>query len=257
MILAAAGVAVSLYFIFIRDRNDFFYLFAVSLLVLMIAYVFQYQIDQLMVRGIPQTIPPAMRAMLIHTAPHFQQMTNLHKKMIEDRMQRWIMKKEFISQNKQDPPEDVKYILAYYGALLTMHQEDYLYDGIDRIVFYHHPFLTPHHSYEVHIVEVEKTDGTIIVSVPDLLKGHLEKGYYNLAAHAMAEAYRLKYLDHPIHWPDDIWEQLESISSIPKTRLEEYLGLMPEDPWPVAVHHQIVYQQSSIREVVSILPQLV
>jgi hypothetical protein len=255
MVLALLATAVSGYLIFFKDRDDFVFLFSISLVVLTVSYVFQYQIDQLMIRGVAQRIPVAMRAMLMNTAPHFQQLTVQQKLMMEDRMARWIMKKEFISQNKQDAPEDVKFILAYYAILLTLHQKEYLYDNLDRIVFYHHPFLTPAHEDDVHIYEIELKDGTIIISVPHLLKGHLEKGYYNIALHSMADAFRKLYLKNEIQWPDDIWEILEDISAISKQKIEDYIGLPIDEPWPVAVHHQFTYSQSNIPEVVNVLPQ--
>ena len=256
MILAAAAILGCAYFIFFKDRDDFLYPLGAALLVLMITYVFQYQIDQLMTRGVPQVLPGAMRAMLMNTTPHYIRLSEGQQRLVEDRMHRWIQKKEFISQNKQEPPEDVKYILAYYAVLLTIHQEKYLYDGLDRIVFYHHPFLTPGHNEEVHIVEVESKDGTIIISVPDMLKGHLEKGYYNIALHTMAIAYKEVYMNKDVAWPEDIWHQLELISGISKERLEDYIGMPLNDPWPVAVHHQVTYSNSHIPEVVEVLPQL-
>lgn len=254
-ILAAVAVAGSAYFIFFKDRHDFVWLFAVSLIIMTLAYVFQYQIDQLMIRGIPQKLDPAMRQMLLNTAPHFKRMTDLQRQLIEDRMKRWVQKKDFINKNEKDAPEDVKYILAYDAILLTIHQEEYLYDGLDRIVFYHHPFLTPSHMDDAHILEVEPVDGTIIISVPHLLRGHFEKGFYNLGLHAVAQAYYHCYVKDPVEWPDDIWEILESISSISKSKIEAYIGLPLDNPWPVAVHHQLTYGNASIPEVLMLLPQ--
>ena len=255
MILAAVAVAGSAYFIFFKDRDDFLYLFAISLIVLMITYIFQFQIDQLITRGMPQVIPGAMNAMLFHTSPHFEAMSEQQRQMVADRMKRWIIKKEFLNKNEQDAPEDAKYIIAYYAILLTIHQKSYLYDGIDRVVFYHHPFLTPEFPEDVHIVEVESNDGTIIISVPHMLKGHMEKGYYNLALHAMADAYKINYLREKIEWPSDIWEQLEKISSISRQKIEDYIGLPIEDPWPVAVHHQLMYKNIYLPEVLKVFPQ--
>lgn len=255
MVLAGFGALVCAYFIFIRDV-DMLYPLALSILVLVVAYTFQFQIDQLMIRGVPQRLDPEMRKMLLFTTPWFAAMDESHQYMAEDRMKRWILRKDFINKNEQEAPEDVKYILAWYAILLTMHQEKFLYEKLDRIVFYHHPFLTPHQLDDAHIVEVEEQDGTVILSVPHLLKGHMEKGYYNIALHAMAEAYALSYLPEEIQWPDDIWERLEAISSIPRERIEAYIGLKVLDPWPVAVHHQVTYAGAAIPEVLQRLPQL-
>jgi len=176
--------------------------------------------------------------------------------MMEDRMVRWIMKKDFIDKNDQKAPEDVRYMLAFYAVLLTLHQESFLYEGLDRVVFYHHPFLTPSHGDDVHIAEVEIEDGTMIISVPHVIKGHLERGYYNIALHMMAAAYQKLYLKKELKWEDDIWLKLESISSISKDSIDAYIGLPVVSPWPVAVHHQYVYAGANIEQVTSVLGQL-
>ncbi len=249
IVLAVVGVALSAYFIFFKDREDMIYTLAISLLILVIAYTFQYQIDQLMIRGVPQKLDIDMRHMLLRTTPQFSQMPVMQQRMVEDRIKRWIIKKDFINKNEQDAPEDVKYILAWYAILLTLHQEDFLYDGVNRIVFYHHPFLSPAHTDDVHIAEVESEDGTMIISVPHLIKGHMEKGYYNIGLHAIAQAYSVCYPTEPIQWPTDIWDQLEAISTISKEKLEAYIGLPLTDPWPVAVHHQVTYRDVLIPEI--------
>lgn len=255
LVLAALAVAVCGYYIFFEEREDMIWPLAAALLILVVAYIFQYQIDQLMIRGVPQRLDGAMRQMLVHTAPQFVMMPEIRQLMVEDRMKRWVIKKDFINKNEQDAPEDVKYILAWYAVLLTMHQEAYLYDGLDRVVFYHHPFLTPGHTDDVHIMEVEPEDGTMIISVPHLIKGHMERGYYNVALHMMAEAFAISYVKEKITWPDDIWQQLELISSISKEKIEAYIGLPLTDPWPVAVHHQLTYRGTVIPEVLEKLPQ--
>lgn len=256
MVFAAAGVVLCAYFIFFKDRPDLIYLLSVCLLILVVTYVFQYQIDQLMIRGVPQALDNDMRQMLLATSRQFRDMPVPNKQMAEDRMVRWVMKKDFINKNEQKAPEDVHYILAWYAILLTMHQKVFLYDGIDRIVFYHHPFLSPLHPDDVHISEVEKEDGTMIISVPHLIRGHMEKGFYNIALHAIAEAYAACYLQEPMQWPEDIWDQLESVSTISKEKIDAYIGLPVDDPWPVAVHHQVMYPKADFPEVMKHLPQL-
>jgi hypothetical protein len=256
MVIAAAAVAGFGFLIFFKDRDDLIVYLAISLIILVISYVFQFQIDQMMSRGVPLRLDSAMRSLLLNTAPQFKAMTSIQQLMVEDRMMRWVLKKDFINQNEQEAPEDVKFILAYYAILLTMHQEAYDYDGLDRVIFYHHPFLSPHFMDDVHIIEIEKEDGSLIISVPHLLKGHLEQGYYNTGLHLMAEAYQHCYLRHEIHWNIDIWYTLEKLSSISKEAIDHYIGLPVLNPWPVAVHHQMIYKGILIPEVVQELPQL-
>ncbi len=256
MIIAGLGVAVSGYLIFFQERDDLAVLFIISLILLVLAYTFQFQLDQLMIRGEAQKLDASMAAMLRQSAPHYAALPMEKRLMLEDRMMRWILKKEFIIKDDRKPPEDLKHILAYYACLLTLHQEDYHYPGIDRFVFYHHPFLTPGEMDHAHIVEVELVDGTVILSVPHLLKGHFEKGYYNIALHAMAILYRHCYLRDEITWEDGIWSRLEAISHIRHDQIEAYIGIPVSDPWPVAVHHQLTYRGSHIAQVTTQIPQL-
>ena len=256
LVLSGLGVAISGYYVFFKDRDDLIILFAICLLVGVIGYIFQYQIDQLMMRGVPQKLDSAMRGMLIHTSPQFRELHQTHQQLVEDRMKRWVMKKDFIQKNDQDAPEDVKYILAYYSILLTLQQKEFLYTDLDRVAFYHHPFLSPAHPDDVHIAEVEREDGTLIISVPHLIKGHLEKGYYNIGLHLMADAFQQIYLEEKIVWHPDIWIQLEEISGMSRDSIEAYIGLPLDNPWPVAVHHQVVFHNAQIEEVTSRLPQL-
>ena len=255
MVLSAAAVIGFGYFIFFEDRDDLIIYCGFSLIILVIAYVFQFQIDQMMTRGVPLKLDAAMRTMLLNTAPHFRAMSPERQLLVEDRMVRWIMQKDFINKNEQDAPEDVKYILAYYAILLTLHQEAYQYSGLDRIVFYHHPFLTPGVTDDAHISEIEIEDGVLIISVPHLLMGHMEKGYYNVALHLMAEAFDHVYNIEPVQWHEDIWFSLEKISGISKTAIDDYIGIPVTNPWPVAVHHQLTYKDIHISEVIQRLPQ--
>jgi hypothetical protein len=255
MVLSAAAVAGFGYFIFFDDRDDLIIYFGFSLIILVVAYVFQFQIDQMMTRGVPLKLDEAMRTMLLNTAPHFSALSPDRQLMVEDRMMRWVMQKDFINKNEQDAPEDVKYILAYYAILLTIHQEAYQYSGLDRIVFYHHPFLTPGEMDDAHISEIEIEDGVLIISVPHLLMGHMEKGYYNIALHLMAEAFDHVYNKETVQWQEDIWDSLEKISGIPKTAIDDYIGIPVTNPWPVAVHHQLTYRDIQISEVIQRLPQ--
>lgn len=254
--LSLVGLAVFGYFIFFKDRNDLVLWFAICLIVAVISYTYQYQIDQLVIRGVPQKLDPSMRELLLRTSRWFAALKPDQQLMMEDRMVRWIMKKDFINKNEQKAPEDVKYLLAFYAVMLTLHQENFLYDGLDRVVFYHHPFLSPSHPDDVHIAEVEAADGTMIISVPHLIKGHMEQGYYNIALHMMAEAYQTLYLKNRLKWDAAIWSVLEDISSISKDSIDAYVGLPVNDPWPVAVHHQYVYAGANIDEVTNALPQL-
>lgn len=256
LILSGLAAAVSAYFIFLKQRDDFLFLLVPAIFIGILTFVFSSQIDNLMLRGEPQSLPTPMREMLMSTSPWFRQLSDALNAMAEDRMVRWIAKKEFINQGDPKAPEDVKFMLAWSAILLTLHQEKYLYDPLDRMVFYNHPFLTPNQPDIVHIVELETEDGTFIFSTPHLVKGFGEPGFYNISLHAMAEGYASLYMEEQPSWSESIWQDLEEMSGISKEALETYLGTELKDPWPVSVHHQVMFAGARVKEVELELPYL-
>lgn len=256
MVVAGLMIAVGAYFVFLQERDDFLYLLGAGLVTMTVAWVFQYQIDHLMMRGVPQRLDEPVRDMLTHTSRHFAALDLNGRMMAEDRMARWLAPREVIAMSDPQPPEEAKHIVAWYAALLTLHQERYLFKGLDRIVFYHHPFLTPARPDDVHIFELETGDGTMIFSLPHLIKGHAVPGHYNIALHVMAAAYTQYYRADPVGWPDTIWDELEAISGYSRHALETYTGMPMDDPWPVAVHHQVMFPTARIQQVMDVLPQL-
>jgi hypothetical protein len=256
MVVAGLMIAAGAYYVFLQERDDFLYLLGAGLVTMTVAWVFQYQIDHLMMRGVPQRLDEPVREMLIHTSRQFPALDLSGRMMAEDRMVRWLAPREVITMSDPQPPEEAKHILAWYAVLLTLHQEQFLFKGLDRIVFYHHPFLTPGHPDDVHIFELETGDGTMIFSLPHLIKGHGEPGHYNIALHLMAEAYSVCYPPGKITWPETIWDDLEAISGYSKQALEAYTGMQMDDPWPVAVHHQVMFPQARIGQVGAVFPQL-
>lgn len=256
MVVAGAMIAAGAYFVFLKDRDDFLFLLGAGLITLTVAWVFQFQIDQLMIRGIPQRLDPPVRDMLRHTSVYFASLGEDMARMAEDRMVRWLAPREIITKSEPDPPEEAGYIVAWQAILLTLHQQDFQYKGLDRIVLYHHPFLSPERPDDVHVLELETTDGTLVFSLPHLIMGHGTPGYYNVGLHLMAEAYRQCYPFPDPVWPEDIWERLEDVSGIDKSKLETYLGVPLTDPWPVAVHHQVMYPRANFQQVTGIFPQL-
>lgn len=256
MVLSGLMIAAGAYFVFWRERDDFLFLLGAGIVTLTIVWVFQHQIDHLVMRGVPQRLDEPVREMLRHTSPWFAQLDPSVRQLAEDRIIRWLAPREIIPMSEPDPPEEARYIVAWQAVLLTLHQKDFLYAGLDRIVFYHHPFLTPVRPDDVHLLEMETRDGTLIFSLPHLILGHGTPGYYNIALHLVAEAYRHCYPVSESAWPEDIWTSLEQISGISKDKLEAYLGVPLADPWPVAVHHQVMYPDAMIPRIIAQFPQL-
>jgi hypothetical protein len=155
----------------------------------------------------------------------------------------YLADKEFISMAKGDVGEDLKHVMAFYSIMLAWKQSEPLMKNYDRIVFYPHPFLTPHFGEQVHTYEVEHVDGTIILAADQFMAGFLKPGvYYQTGLHAAAEVFHALFMsEHHISFDSGIWELLEQISSVSRATIEQHTGMAQEDPWPVVIHHLYSY----------------
>jgi len=208
-----------------------------------VTWMMQHQIEWAWYKRFPPKLDDSMYQLFDKTSVFFRSLTKEEQTRFGERVSLFVKAKEFFGQGMEKVAEDLKYMVAFYAILLTWNREDYLFDEYDRIVFYLHPFLTPNHNEHVHTYEVEHTDGTIILSVDQLVMGFLSpEKYYQTGLHAMAETYFACYLikDFPVV-DDNIWSDLEEISTISKERIENHIGVKQKDPGPMVVHHFISY----------------
>ena len=186
---------------------------------------------------------PIIKSMVRQTCPYFHKISPEDQEKFEKRMALWVQSKQFLDKGGEDLPEDLKYIVAIAPVLLTIHKEKYLFDGYDQVVFYPHAFLSPHYEDDVHCCELETEDGVFIFSIEQMMAGHLQPSkYYDITIHIMAEAYKKKYGAELLpKMSEVVWILLKMISNISKEKLEDFIGLPQDDPWPVAVHHYFIY----------------
>lgn len=212
-------------------------------LLFIITWAFQHKIDWMWYQRHPPKLDASMHKLFSKRSPFYRGLTEKQKKEFGQRVSRYVLAKEFIGQGHDKVAEDLKYMVAYYAILLAWNRDDYLLPEYDRIVFYLHPFLSPNHNEHVHTYEVEHTDGTIILSIDELVMGFLSSDkYYQTGLHAMAEAYLACYpVENFPELNDDIWDDLKRISGFSKEKIESHIGLKQEDPRPMVVHHYISY----------------
>jgi Mlc titration factor MtfA (ptsG expression regulator) len=186
-----------------------------------------------------------MRAMLFQSNKFVHSIGPEDQEKFEQRMEMFVAAKEFIGKGIDDFPEDLKYIASIYPVMLTIHRENFLFEGLDRVVFYPHAFLSPGYPDDVHCCELEQEDGVFIFSIEQLMVGHMQpKRYYNILLHTFAEAYKFKYPDDQYpSLPENIWNTLRRISNIPKEKIDTFIGLEQKDAWPMVVHHFFVYPE--------------
>ena len=246
LITAIALIAgFSAYMTFLKNEQGFIIPLVIAILVGVVVYIFQYQLDWWWSKGRTLRIGKVMQNMLLQTNAFYRNLNEVDRAKFETRMERWIRSKEFSGKGLDDLPDDLKYVVATYPVMLTFHQEEFIYEGLDKIVFYPHPFLSPNENERIHVLEVEKEDGVFIFAAKHLMTGHAEANrYYNIGLHAFVDATHHLY-PLPFQFSDpSVWQKLEKVSTISKQKLEEYLGITLNDPLPVIVHHFFTFEES-------------
>lgn len=84
--------------------------------------------------------------------------------------------KEFIGQGMDGVPYQAILLSGAYAAFFCLSKENYSvpFPKIPVYVFYNHAFPSPQFPKSLHISETHKEDGTLIFSIPHLLKGSYE-----------------------------------------------------------------------------------
>ncbi len=210
--------------------------------VLILSWVFQYQIDIWWTRrGAPQ-VDDHVRQLLSANSQFYASLTQEDRKVFDWRMSVFTVSKDFIAQGFKSVPDDAKFICAFYATWLTWRRGDHLMSPFDRFVFYLHPFMTPNYPDQVHIYEVEQVDGTSIFALEHFMMGFRDpRNYYSTGLHCAIEIFLSLHEPPTMPVPGDIWERLERVSTINRKKLETYTGMAQEDPWPVIIYHALVY----------------
>ena len=208
------------------DRR-FFLPMIILLLIAMITYISQYHINWWWYKKYPPKLPSEIEAFFEKSAPIYRNLSAEDREKFGMRVRLFVESKEFIGKGIEEIPEDVLYMIAYYAILLTFDQEDFLFDRYERIVIYPHPFLSPNIPDDVHSVEIEHSDGTIIFSLEQLAAGFLNPAkYYPVGAHAFAEILTRQKSDE--QKSDDAWAEIEQKLGLSRTAIENFIGLKQE-----------------------------
>ena len=245
LLILFAVTAVILGYLFFMEKNRYMGIpMGIFVTLGIITWVLQHQIDWWWVNIRPPRLPKEVHQLFSLKLPFYREMSPEQQQDFGKNVGLYVTSKDFISMGKENVPDDVKHMVAAYAVILSHAKKNVLMDGYDRIVFYQHPFLTPHYGEQVHTYEVEHADGTVILALDQFAAGFLSPGkYYQTGWHALAEVYHALFMTHVDYPPELNWSALEEISNVPKSKIEEHTGMAQEDPWPVAIHHYFSYPE--------------
>ena len=156
--------------------------FMVSIIILVLLYVFQYQINEYFWKRNPPPLDLKLKSWLTHHSYLIQQLSPEDQARFEKRISLFVKLKTFTLKGEKDYEleEDSKCLIAHEFQRLTLGREDFLYKEYDQVVVYNHPFSTP--NIEVlHAAEIFSEDGVIILSREQLINGFFDPIQVNIA----------------------------------------------------------------------------
>ena len=210
--------------------------------VLILSWVFQYQIDIWWTRRSAPKVDAHIRQLLSANSQFYALLSEADKEVFDWRMSVFTVSKDYIAQGFKSVPDDAKFICAFYATWLTWKRGDHLMSPFDRFVFYLHPFMTPNYPEQVHIYEVEQVDGTTILAIEHFMMGFRDpRNYYSTGLHCAIETFLALNGQPTMPIPPDVWDRLERVSTINRKKIETYTGMAQEDPWPVIIYHALIY----------------
>lgn len=201
-----------------------------------VIYALAPQVDWWWLKKNPPELDPAIRQLLNQRSAYYNNLSAGQKKRFRERMALITTGLDFKPQSLEKVPDDLKAIVSFYFAQLTLSFDSFLLEPFENVVIYAGPFPSPQY-HQWHISETFAEDGVLLFSAPHLLKGFFNPShYYPTGLHEVAQAFIHKYPEKP--YPplnDAVWEDIRQISSVDQDRLWKYLGLPQVDPLPVCM----------------------
>lgn len=213
-------------------------------LLLATIYMFSPQIDYWWWNFRKYGIEDQIKTLIEKYNPEYKSLNDEETAKFDRRLYLFMEGKDFVAKGTEDKevPHDVKAIISQVAIQMTLGQGPKVFEDIERIVMYKHPFTTPRIPF-LHSVETYQEHGMMIISL-EHMEHAMEHGnkVYNIVWHAFAELYvhkKEKTLDNAIPTLD--WDTLEKIAGYDEKYILGIIGTPDVNPRAVAIHHYFLY----------------
>ncbi|HMQ47084.1 MAG TPA: zinc-dependent peptidase [Saprospiraceae bacterium] len=238
-ILAIPFVLAALVFLYLTWEVDSRYSWYIVPFVVALALVFVLspQIDWWWHKKCPPRLRPKIQGLLERFLPYYQKLSESEKQRFRDRVALYMMANDFQAKGMDDPPADLKAVVAACAVQLSFGYPDFLLSPFEYIIFYPQPFPSPQYPEHFHASEIYEEDGVMIFSAEQLMKGFLQPAqFYNIGLHECAKAW--ERIHHQQDWPElgaEIWDSLQAISGFSQEAIQRWINLEPIPARPVSI----------------------
>ena len=184
----------------------------VSLIALMLIYVFNKQINEWWWKRRPLTLDKPLISWLSRFSPYYNTLNETQQLAFQSSIARFMKLKNFTLKGKRDyqVEEDIKLIVAHEFARVFHLREEMMNESYHQVVIYNHAFGSPA-IQELHTLELYREDEVLILSKEQLVQGFLDpKQYVNVAL--LAAVMIFIELNPRLHYPDTSSLTIEGIA---------------------------------------------
>ena len=146
----------------LKDTHDLRASWAiVPLVILVLIYLFQPQIDYWWLSKNPVEIDKELREMIQSTNPFYTKLDQTQKEEFHKRLLLYERGRDFIAKGMEKDtsvPYDIRYMISQIPVSLSFWSKDFLIEKYDRVVIYKHAFPSPLKRF-LHTYEINEEDG--------------------------------------------------------------------------------------------------
>ncbi|MCS6928341.1 MAG: zinc-dependent peptidase [Saprospiraceae bacterium] len=258
LLLLSPFVAGALVFLYLAWK-DSTYAPAIIPFVVMAAviWIFSPQINWWWYSRRPPKLPDELRTLLERGSIFYRTLSPAEKQRFQNRVALFMLGTDWMPlgwPEEQTLHLDIQLAIAVQAVTLTWNEPNFLFEKIEKVVVYPHPFPSPQYDY-LHASEFYPQDGCVLFSAEQLMSSFLRPGtMYNIGMHECAKIFIHTYPEkpYPILEDSNIWERLEACSRMSRGHVESVVGIPNLEPLPVAIHHYFLFP-STFR---AILPEV-
>ena len=160
------------YFLYIGDYDQQVYYTIPTITFAMIGtglVAVRYPVDMWWYKMFPPTLEKEIVQLFEQLLPFFQQLDLEGKKEFAKRVTLFLLDVDIKFANQDPVPRDFECLVAAMACQSAWHREKYMYDKLQKVIFYPRAFHTPD-FHEYHMCEYHR-DGVIILSLQDFQQG--------------------------------------------------------------------------------------
>ena len=235
------------FYVFYLEADELFVFLLVFVIITVLIYMFQPQIDYFWYSKHPLPLSEKERMFLNDRSSFYRELSEIKKLKFENRLDVFMRSKDFkwVQKEQKVLLQDMILMVASNAIQLTLELEDFLFDEFDIYFAYNHPSPTPDKKF-LHSVEVNIDDKLAIFNMEVVINAqNIDNKIFNIGLWGFSEIFI--YLHPGKVFPSieqsQFWNIIKEISDIDKEEIIKTIGYEPESQFSIIITIFFMYNE--------------